>query len=406
MPAPIVPPPSNDIGAITWPRQLQRWLDVNRITKLDRVGMYITLPAFTQSSNTWNGYSDIVESFNYEGPNACSLLGVTSSVPTNPNFVLTVSYRIGTLIIRYLIWDATGSVLNQDIPVYQGQPLKKNWRFEIWNTSQGVASLSAPIQFTTSVLGKIDYRWGTDSTLVNADVPCTNFADGLISAPAVSDQWTMSGQVFTTTDGVTTLTGWTPFIGSGSWLLNGGNNPVPSTIPGSGVGNGNGTNPVGDNPSVTFNLGSSTTPLQSIYIVFNGNGSNQNKDAGLFIISGTHPMFLGIRIGWYAGYAEAPQYGIFSIALTNFIPLDPTKLNMVLITFTNTSYTVYGYNGDVLSPINFTTNYINSQTNAAGVIEFNPIPTFMSELGVISTNTGNVYSLPITFPSNAVSTIN
>ena len=72
MPAPLIPPPANDSGALTWPRFLQRWLDVNPVTKLDRVGSFITIPSFSVAS-TWNGYSTIVAAYNYEGKNNNSL---------------------------------------------------------------------------------------------------------------------------------------------------------------------------------------------------------------------------------------------------------------------------------------------------------------------------------------------
>jgi hypothetical protein len=72
MPYPLVPPPLTDTGALLYPRTLQRWLDVNPVTKLTRTGTYITLPTFNINVN-WLGYSDIVASFNFEGPNNFSL---------------------------------------------------------------------------------------------------------------------------------------------------------------------------------------------------------------------------------------------------------------------------------------------------------------------------------------------
>jgi len=176
MPTPIIPPPLTDTGAWVSPRQLQRWLDVNRVTKLDRTSTFITLPAFTQAANTWNGYSDIVMSFNCESPNNFSFSGILSLIPTNPNYVLCVSYRTGTTIVRYMLWDATGSNMNQAIPLYVGQLIKKNFRFEVWNTSQGIASQSTAIQIYTSVLGKQDYRYAVDASLVNTDTPNITFS--------------------------------------------------------------------------------------------------------------------------------------------------------------------------------------------------------------------------------------
>jgi len=74
-----------------------------------------------------------------------------------------------------MIWDATGSVMSQTISFYTGQPLKKNFRFEIWNTSQGVASQATAVTIYTSKAGTVDYRWGDDTTLVGNDGQITNF---------------------------------------------------------------------------------------------------------------------------------------------------------------------------------------------------------------------------------------
>jgi len=65
------------------------------------------------------------------------------------------------------------------LPQYVEQPIHKNFRLEIWNTSQGVASQSGPLVFYTSKLGFLDYRWGTDYTLATADAPCTSFSCSL-----------------------------------------------------------------------------------------------------------------------------------------------------------------------------------------------------------------------------------
>jgi hypothetical protein len=65
--------------------------------------------------------------------------------------------------------------MNQEIPLYTGQLIKKNFRFEIWNTSQGVASFSSAVNFYTSVLNPIDYRYAQDSALIGSDPVCTNF---------------------------------------------------------------------------------------------------------------------------------------------------------------------------------------------------------------------------------------
>jgi len=153
-------------GALTVPRQLNRWLDINPQNGfLSRTSTVITLPAFT-TSNTWSSPSKIVAAFNFESPNNFSLKPFTP--PTSPNFALVISYRIGTTVTRYLLWDATGSALF-DITPYDGQPILKNCRFEVWDTSQGAASQATDFTFYTSKTGTVDYRWGDDVTLVAND---------------------------------------------------------------------------------------------------------------------------------------------------------------------------------------------------------------------------------------------
>ena len=163
-------------GALTIPRTLIRWLDVNpQNGSLTRTQTYITLPPFAVG-NTWNGYSDIVASFNCESPNAFSFTGLLSEVPANPNYTLCVSYRIGGVVTRYILWLGAGSVLNMAIPMYSNQPIKKNFRFEIWNTKQGAVSQTEGISFYTTVSGGQDYRYGVDGALVVSDAENTSFA--------------------------------------------------------------------------------------------------------------------------------------------------------------------------------------------------------------------------------------
>jgi len=178
MPSPLVPPPLNDPGALTWPRMLQRWLDDNPVTRLTRTSTYIQLPIFNQGVSTWNGYSDIVAAFNFEGPNGFSLQNIVP--PTNPNYTCCIAYVVNsTVVTRYLLWDATGSMLPGSITPYVNQPIKKNFRLEVWNTSQGIASETAGVTIYTSKLGNFDYRYASDGNLITPDAISTNFQDGI-----------------------------------------------------------------------------------------------------------------------------------------------------------------------------------------------------------------------------------
>ena len=171
--------------AITQPRQMLRWLDINAQNgPLDRTRYYIVLPAFSTVVN-WHGYSDIVASFNFEGPNNFSLkwlnigdpaTGEQSPIPFNPNYLLAIMWRDSKgNVYRYALWNNVGEVLYFPMPLYTGQQIKKNFRFEIWSTPSTKAIQTTPITFYTSVKGILDYRFGTDSSLVVADPICTNF---------------------------------------------------------------------------------------------------------------------------------------------------------------------------------------------------------------------------------------
>jgi hypothetical protein len=186
-------------GALTIPRTLIRWLDVNpQNGQLRRTQTFITLPSFNQGNSTWNGYSDIVASFNFESPNGFSLTGLSANVPANPNYTLCISYRVGNILTRYILWLAAGSNLNQSIPYYTNQPIKKNFRFEVWNTSQGAASQATSVTMYTTVLGGQDYRYGLDVALVNNDGENDSFAanaDFIVSKSITFSGWSINGDV-------------------------------------------------------------------------------------------------------------------------------------------------------------------------------------------------------------------
>lgn len=75
---PSIPQPPFYPGALTTPRTIQRWLDINPITQLERAKCYIELPVFNTPTNTygvnsWDGYSNLVTAFNFEAPNSFSI---------------------------------------------------------------------------------------------------------------------------------------------------------------------------------------------------------------------------------------------------------------------------------------------------------------------------------------------
>ena len=131
MPSPVAPPPSNEPGALTQPRQLQRWLDVNVVPVLTRTQGYFTLPAFSVDAE-WRGYSDIVAVFNYTATNNFSLKGLVA--PANPNYLACIMWVDDEYnVYRYKLWADVGETVLFDIPLYTNQLIKGNFRIEIWS---------------------------------------------------------------------------------------------------------------------------------------------------------------------------------------------------------------------------------------------------------------------------------
>jgi len=131
MPRPIAPPPSDEAGALTNPRQLQRWLDVNPVPVLTRIRSYFELPIFSVDSQ-WKGYSEIVAVFNYTAANNFTLKPFT--IPTSPNYVACIMWIDADYnVYRYRLWEDAGEVFFFDVPLYTNQKIGKNFRIEIWN---------------------------------------------------------------------------------------------------------------------------------------------------------------------------------------------------------------------------------------------------------------------------------
>jgi len=131
MPAPANPPPADEAGAILSPRQLNRWLDVNPVSPLTRTQTYLVVPAFNLLTS-WFGYSTLIGAYNFTGTRNFTL--PPFDVPTNPNYILCISWHEGGMLHRYKLWEDVGEVFYFDAPLYTGQLIKANFRFEVWTT--------------------------------------------------------------------------------------------------------------------------------------------------------------------------------------------------------------------------------------------------------------------------------
>ena len=384
-------------NAIIQPRELKRWLDVNpQNGPLARTSTYIVLPAFTQGSNTWNGFSDIIFAYNVESPNSVGLLTTGTKTapsyvtPANPNYTLCISWRIGGNITRYVVWLATGTILPFDVTPYIGQRLPKNWRFEIWNTSQGIVNNAGPITFYTTALGQIDYRYGSDSALVGADAQCNNFESQAttFSNPSVSavDWWKPSGIVSLGS----TFVAWNESSGSGNNSTLFGTVTVNASLPLSLnlseavqqfnltsnylfayfiVKKTNGTGPIG------FYEGNSTE-LTFIDLIVSG----ANLTIALASGSVTVPnQIVGIALEFNpTGTIQVVVYSIYGIVLGTFA----VSMSVVAISYLQVGLMDYFY--EIITS--------NTLLNFSQYIGYNYALTY--------------WPLPLTFPSNSVSTTN
>lgn len=96
---------------------------------------------------------------------------------TNPTYVACIMWKdINGVVYRYKLWEdvgETGYLLS--VPLYAGQVIMKNFRFEIWSLSGAITTESVGSNILTSVLKGQDYRYTTDGLLKNNDGLVTNF---------------------------------------------------------------------------------------------------------------------------------------------------------------------------------------------------------------------------------------
>lgn len=159
-------PPFVD-GAITVPRQLDRWLDVNpQGGALGRTQTYVVLPVFVIGV-VWLGYSEIVGEYHFSASHNFSLKPFVA--PLLPNYGLYVSYvNDDNTVVRYRLWSGGGEIYYDESQTsnYTGQLIKHNFRLEIWSTNVSDVVNGTNMALYSSVRGTRDYRYGVDSELV------------------------------------------------------------------------------------------------------------------------------------------------------------------------------------------------------------------------------------------------
>jgi len=175
------------------PNFLVRWLDRTPLSRLTRTRTFITIPAFNIVNPVGLSYSELVGAFPFEAPNNFALRSYTP--PSQPNYIACVSYttqdqhgNINT--VRYKLWEDFGEVMYFHAPLYNGELIRKNFRYEIWSIPGEANSVDAQARtFFTSVLTNKDYRSGVDEVLRIPDALVTVFiSTDAPTAPGATDE--------------------------------------------------------------------------------------------------------------------------------------------------------------------------------------------------------------------------
>lgn len=104
-----------------------------------------------------------------------TLQGIVHLISQNPNYTLTAMYVDASgNVVRYTLIDSGVELPVATIP-YNGQIIKKNFRLEVWNTTNGNVTQTVPLSLITSILGNVDYRYGSDFQLVGNNGSVVDF---------------------------------------------------------------------------------------------------------------------------------------------------------------------------------------------------------------------------------------
>jgi hypothetical protein len=283
-------------------------------------------------------------------------------------------------------------------PAYVNQTIYKNFRLEIWNTSQGASIETNGCTIYTSKLQGQDYRYAADAALVNTDAEVTNFQSIVTVIPVptagISQSWrpgdiTSSGgnlvnwkdeiwgTVLTPSGGTTQVTNVAPVIPDVSLVVSG-------SI--AGTSNGNNIGAV----CVLFNVVILPAGTQTVYS--NGNGVTLSINAAHKLVAcGTIGNVVLSANTWYLVIMDPIDGYNWLINLVNEKQLD----------FWNggggspdTTITIGSPDIAIADVTTYTTNLITLQ-----------LPTLVGYYATTYFPVGN-FALPLTFPSNAVSQTN
>lgn len=171
-------------GALTSPRQLDRWLDVNpQNGPLKRTRKYLEIPGWVYPADyEFNGtFSDKVIQLNFNVSNKLSLrinkynvVGIDYySTDFDDQLAWFIAFLPGSLgvkntldVKRYRITADDGDTVRAE--QYNGQPLPTTFCIEGWTKPSTTVSEGSSVNaqtLETSVLGNLDYRYGQDESI-------------------------------------------------------------------------------------------------------------------------------------------------------------------------------------------------------------------------------------------------
>lgn len=170
------------VSSSTYPPYLNRWLNTNLVSPIKRARTWLTVPAFS-IAHVWNGYSKIVGCFDFNAGHNFCLVGADLVFPASPNYVMCISYTTsGRSVVRYKLWEGVGEIIyDTAIPLYDGQLIQAQCRFEIWNTAVTPAVQADDITFYTGVASLVDTVWNTDSALASASALITTLQQDAVA---------------------------------------------------------------------------------------------------------------------------------------------------------------------------------------------------------------------------------
>lgn len=136
----------------------------------------VQIPAFDVQDIEWAGASYSVRQYNYTATKKFVLKNRPTK-PSTANFVPCIKYRMGETVYRYKLWE--DEKLIADIPLYNGELIRKNFCIEIWSLEDETTAVNLADRslITNRHVDRVDIRDYTtlyalaDAALASIDAP-------------------------------------------------------------------------------------------------------------------------------------------------------------------------------------------------------------------------------------------